>query len=211
MQYNHFMDITERLKHLSEADHDAFVRERKAVVLIPLIREDEEWKLLFEVRSDGMRNQPGEVCFPGGKVSEGEDPAEALRRECREELCIEDGQLEVLGELGTVQGPRDLRVSVYAGVLHSYAYTYSEEESSAVFSVAVKDLRRLKSVHELTTMHSGNEEFYAGVPGGTNYLNRVQTTEMVYYRTQPVIWGFTARITDRFLELLAEADGDCTV
>ena len=50
-------------------------------VLAPLVRVDGETHLLFEVRALHMRRQPGEVCFPGGQIEEGETPLEAAVRE----------------------------------------------------------------------------------------------------------------------------------
>ena len=44
-------------------------------VLVPLVEGGEELSLLFEVRAYTLRRQPGEVCFPGGRIEPGESPA----------------------------------------------------------------------------------------------------------------------------------------
>ena len=62
-------------------------RERSMAVLLPLAEGPEGWQVLFEVRAAGI-SQPGEVCFPGGRIEPGETPEEAALRECREELDI---------------------------------------------------------------------------------------------------------------------------
>ena len=40
---------------------------RNASVLIPLIKFQDEYHLLFEIRSEGI-SQGSEVCFPGGTI-----------------------------------------------------------------------------------------------------------------------------------------------
>lgn len=45
-------------------------------------------RVLVARRAQGQKNA-GMWEFPGGKVESGESPAEALRRECREELAID--------------------------------------------------------------------------------------------------------------------------
>lgn len=69
-------------------------------VLVPLVCEaGKEPALLFEVRADTLRRQPGEVCFPGGKIESGETPAECALREAWEELGIPPSAVEVVGQL----------------------------------------------------------------------------------------------------------------
>ena len=44
-----------------------------------------------------MRDHPGQVAFPGGKLDEGENAIEAALREAWEELGIEQGHVRVIG------------------------------------------------------------------------------------------------------------------
>ena len=37
-------------------------------VLVPLVEREGKLHILYEVRSQDMRRQPGEVCFPGGRI-----------------------------------------------------------------------------------------------------------------------------------------------
>ena len=43
-------------------------------VLCPLVERPDGLHLLFEVRSAALHRQPGEVCFPGGRMEAGETP-----------------------------------------------------------------------------------------------------------------------------------------
>ena len=54
-------------------------------VLVPLVRRRGAAHLLFEVRADTLNRQPGEVCFPGGRIEAGEPPTtcEKWKKNCR--------------------------------------------------------------------------------------------------------------------------------
>ena len=67
-------------------------------VLIPWVKTEDGDALLLEVRSEKVK-QPGEVCFPGGRVEPGETTAEAAVRETCEELRLTPGDIEVITEL----------------------------------------------------------------------------------------------------------------
>lgn len=54
-------------------------------VLMPFVTTENGDALLLEIRSDNVK-QPGEICFPGGRIESGETPAETAVRETCEEL-----------------------------------------------------------------------------------------------------------------------------
>ena len=66
---------------------------------VPLVRGEEGLSLLYEVRSHTMRRQPGEICFPGGRMEGAESPEECALRETWEELAIPASAVQVLGPL----------------------------------------------------------------------------------------------------------------
>ena len=45
--------------------------QRNAAILLPLVEVNGEDALLFEVRSKRLEMQPGEICFPGGRIESG--------------------------------------------------------------------------------------------------------------------------------------------
>ena len=66
-------------------------------VLVPFVTTEEGKALLLEVRSRLVK-QPGEICFPGGRVEAGETPAETAVRETCEELGLKPEDIEVFAE-----------------------------------------------------------------------------------------------------------------
>ena len=54
-------------------------------VLVPLAQGPKGPSLLYEVRAKTLRRQPGEVCFPGGRLEKGERPEQCALRELEEE------------------------------------------------------------------------------------------------------------------------------
>lgn len=71
-------------------------------VLVPLVERAGELHLLFEVRADTLGRQPGETCFPGGRMEPGEGPTECAFRETWEELGIPAGAIRPIARLDDV-------------------------------------------------------------------------------------------------------------
>ena len=89
-----------------------------AAVAVPLLEIDGEDHILFTVRSQMLRRQPGEISFPGGHCeSYDETGADTAIRECSEELGIQTHMIELVG-------PLDCLVSAIGVKLHS-ALTYA--------------------------------------------------------------------------------------
>lgn len=89
------MKIKSKLKNQKPSPIDI---ENSFSVMIPLIKRKGDVHLLFEKRALTLRNQPGEISFPGGRIEEGETPEKAAIRETCEELLIEENEVEVYSE-----------------------------------------------------------------------------------------------------------------
>ena len=85
------MEISKVIEKLAGRQPEILGHEQllKYAVLLPLIEVQNETHILFEVRSMSLRRQPGEICFPGGKVDpEDLDQKQCAIRETSEELGI---------------------------------------------------------------------------------------------------------------------------
>ena len=92
----------EKLRKALDADRTGrVVKDPVFAVVAPVVFESKEPYLLVEVRAEGIA-QAGDPCFPGGKIEEGESPAQAASREMEEELGIRVLPEEFLGELPEV-------------------------------------------------------------------------------------------------------------
>ncbi len=59
-------------------------------------------EVLLTRRSMEMKNHRGEISFPGGRLDPGETPIETALREAHEEVGLDPGLPQVVGELGHV-------------------------------------------------------------------------------------------------------------
>lgn len=69
---------------------------RPAAVLVA-VTDREDPGILLTHRPHGMRQHPGQVAFPGGKLDPGEDAIAAALREAHEELAITPDAVTVIG------------------------------------------------------------------------------------------------------------------
>lgn len=71
-----------------------------AAVLVGLILREHGWEVLLTRRTDDLRDHPGQISFPGGRLTTpGEGPAAAALRETREEVGITADFIDVVGYL----------------------------------------------------------------------------------------------------------------
>lgn len=71
-----------------------------AAVLVGLMARDEGWDVLLTRRTENLRDHPGQISFPGGRLeSPDEGPLAAALRETREEVGIAPEYIEVIGYL----------------------------------------------------------------------------------------------------------------
>ncbi|MCP5029323.1 MAG: CoA pyrophosphatase [Actinomycetia bacterium] len=71
----------------------------RSAVLIPVYEHDGSVHVVLTRRAWHLRSHPGEVSFPGGRCDPGETPVDTALREAHEELNLDRGSVEVVGEL----------------------------------------------------------------------------------------------------------------
>ncbi len=185
------------------------VRLREAAVLLPLLDVKGELSILFERRALSLRHQPGDIALPGGGIDPGETPLETARRETREELLIADHQIAILGEIGTEAGPAGQKIYAFAAALRNYQGTFSTDEVDRVFTLPLSFFLTHRAEHyQGSFIARPIENFpYDRIEGGKNYPFAVRDyTIPVYPDTDPLIWGMTARILERFIQRILGGD-----
>jgi len=70
-----------------------------SAVLAPLYEHGGETYVILTRRSPELRVHSGEVSFAGGRREPGESLADTARREAQEEISLEPGAVEMIGEL----------------------------------------------------------------------------------------------------------------
>ena len=113
-------------------------KEKVSAVLIPLIKKDGKYHILFEIRSNNLSHQPGEICFPGGKRESLETSLQTAVRETCEELLVSESDIQVYGSLDYFLSPTGMRIDVYLGELRNYNGQYSIDEVSDIFMVPLE-------------------------------------------------------------------------
>ncbi|KGR75385.1 NUDIX hydrolase [Ureibacillus sinduriensis] len=179
----------------------------RSAVLIPLVLVEEEWHVLFEVRSLKMRKQPGDISFPGGKIDLSDaSPLEAAIRETHEELGIEPKSVEVIASLSPFVTSSSFVVYPFVAILNSYSlHTFNKDEVEEVFTIPLKWLVDYEPYcHSVSVEPRPSTDFpFHKIMNGSEYQWRARSIEEWFFDYGDyTIWGLTARILKYFLERL---------
>ncbi|HPZ60099.1 MAG TPA: CoA pyrophosphatase, partial [Bacillota bacterium] len=112
-------------------------------VLVPLVERNDEPHILYEVRAETLRTQPGQVSFPGGRIEDGETPEECAIREACEELCIQHSDIEIISPLDYLHTYSNFTMYPFLGTIDYDAcskVTASREKVKEIFFVPVSYL-----------------------------------------------------------------------
>lgn len=179
----------------------------KYAILLPLLERDGEIHIVFEVRAHTLRRQPGEICFPGGRIDAGDEtPKAAALRETREELGIFEEEISGVFPLDYMVSPFGMIIYAFAGFIHTDAnFEPNPAEVDSLFSVPLSFfLETSPEIYHINFDIQPEESFpYDLIVGGQDYSWRARQMEEYFYLYEDkVIWGLTARILAHFIEIL---------
>lgn len=178
---------------------------RQYAVLAALIETTQGSAFLFEKRSEKLNRQPGEICFPGGRIEAGEKPVVGAVREATEELLLHRKQVELIGPGDVFISPFNFMIHPFLARLWDYKHSYNIEEVSEVFTVPLRFFQENKPQKYFNRLVLElPEDFpYESIPGGGNYRFGKGTYEINFYQYEDkIIWGMTAIIIQSMVELI---------
>ncbi len=169
---------------------------RWAAVLVPIILASEGARVIYTLRTGELRDHAGQVSFPGGSPEPQDKSllATALR-EAEEEVDLESGFVEIIGELEEMYiPPSRFLVRPFVGLLREEAeLALAPEEVEAIFSVSLEELMSPEAFKKVVWKREGRPH---EVP-----IFAVRGHE---------IWGATAAMTAGLLARLGWEPGSTT-
>lgn len=179
----------------------------KFSLLLPLVDINDETHLLFEVRSFSMRSQPGDVCFPGGRVDR-DDRTElhSALRETEEEIGIDEKYIKNII-------PLDYMVSEFGGIIYPFIgkvtsldeLSLNKKEVAEVFTVPLNYfLENEPEKYKVSFQVVPEKDFpFHLIQGGEDYNWRMRAMDELFYEYDGrIIWGLTARIIHHFVQVV---------
>jgi 8-oxo-dGTP pyrophosphatase MutT (NUDIX family) len=164
---------------------------REAAVLVPFLRIDEAWHILYIRRANfpGDRHS-GQVAFAGGKRDDVDDDllATALR-EAEEEVGIAAGDVDVLGYINHHHTISEFQVRPYVGVMPwPYQLKLDDVEVARAFTMPLSWLAQSSNYRTEARQHPDSNRPWP----------------VVYYDQYDgeMLWGATARMTLSLIDVL---------
>ncbi len=179
-------------------------------VLVPLIFRRGEVYLLFEVRADTLGRQPGEVCFPGGRMEPGETPVQCALRETEEELSIPSDSVRPIAELDFLYHQSGALIHPILGEIKEkdlHKLRCSEAEVKETFLVPFSFFQQTEPLlyaYDLEPRVPADFP-YELVGFEKSYPWRAGRMDVPIYRWEShAIWGLTGRVCMHLTRQMAE-------
>lgn len=179
-------------------------------VLLPLLEINEQLHILFQVRSHQLQHQPGEICFPGGRIEVNESPMETALRETSEELNISTEIIEIFGGLDTLVTPFNSMIYSYCGLLKNIRLeniNFNPQEVHSLFTVPLNHLieqRPLIRDVAMTFQPKGDFPYHL-LDNGDSYQWKSGNYPVIFYNyNNYVIWGITAKLLHSFITIIKD-------
>ena len=152
---------------------------RPAAVLIAVEDGPAGPQVVLTKRSSRLKHHPGQIAFPGGKQDPGDATlADAALREAQEEIGLDPGQVDLLGQMPAHETVTGFQVTPFVGLITGAFEPVPEAgEVEEVFSVPLEHVTTRARFSVQSRRWRGMQRHYFTVPYGPYY-----------------IWGATARM-----------------
>ena len=156
-----------------------------AAVLLPIYYQHGQYHVLFIKRTDNVKTHRGEISFPGGTCEERDKTLlDTALRECAEEIGLAADDTEILGELDDVASVKtNYTISPFVALIPwPYPLRADGKETEEIIGIPVSAL-------------------LVGGFSRQEITNGETITKYFYPYQGRVIWGATARILSKFLDI----------
>lgn len=159
-----------------------------ASVLFPIVLRESGPAVLLTLRTAHLREHPGQISFPGGRVEpEDSSPAHTALRETEEEIGLASAHIEIVGYLPEYRTITGFRVIPVVGLVRPpFALRPDPREVAEVFEVPLGFLMDSANHQQHSAHYRGQLRHYTAMPYGDYF-----------------IWGATAGIIVTLCRALA--------
>lgn len=164
-----------------------------AGVLLLIYDHAEGPHIVFQKRTEHVRDHKGQISFPGGAMDpEDETVLHTALRETHEEIGVHPDDVDVLGQLDDMVTVSNYRVTPYVGWLKRYPYewTFSDIEVAYLLEVPLQHLLHPETLVPDRRLINGREYVFSSYRWGDD-----------------LIWGATARMLTNLLDIVASLPG----
>lgn len=182
---------------------------RKYSVLIPIVEKENETFVVFQVRSSTLKTQPGEICFPGGRIENSESERDAVIRETCEEMGVISDDIEIISPLDLFVSPFNFIVNPFLGRLNNFQNSkINKDEVDHVFYVPLDYLLECEPLEYTNSIGVNRcDDFPFELIKNPNYKFKTSPYPTQFYiYNDYVIWGLTAKILTNFLNIIKNAN-----
>jgi 8-oxo-dGTP pyrophosphatase MutT (NUDIX family) len=163
---------------------------KPAAVLLLVVNHGADPGVVFTQRTAHLADHAGQICFPGGRVDEGDDtPERTALREAEEEVGLAPDRVQILGRLPEYHTSTGFRVTPVVGWAEPpLQYHADPHEVADVFEVPLAFLLDTRNHRYESAFHKGRMRKYWALPFGDRF-----------------IWGATAGMLVTFQRIVAPA------
>ncbi len=183
--------MEEKLKKFLAQRTKKYITDSRRVpsaVLVPIYEKDGQYNIVFIKRTMKVKTHKGQISFPGGMRDRGDKTLlDTALRESEEEIGLRRKDVTILGELDDeITTTSNFIVTPFlAKIPWPYRFTTNSEEVEKVIAVPVRAL-----------LSRDNRKI------DTEILEGKKIKSFVYNYRGTVIWGATARILKKLLEII---------
>ena len=159
-----------------------------SAVLIPVYQYEGQYHIVFIRRTETVKTHKGQISFPGGTREIGDGTLlDTAIRESTEEIGLLPEDAEILGELDDeITTTSNYIVTPFIAMIPwPYSFVINRGEVNEVIKVSVTALLDKNCLKP-----------------DTEFLNGKEFESYAYHYKGNVIWGATARILNKLLEII---------